>query len=51
MEYLMKCTAVRINDIDSGSEISDNSDDTCSIISNDCLWHKHVSELFIDDPI
>jgi hypothetical protein len=38
-----------IHDTDNESESNDNGDDSC--ISSDSKWHKHVSELLIDDTI
>jgi hypothetical protein len=38
-----------INNINNESESNDNGDD--SSIGSDNEWHKHVSELLIDDTI
>jgi hypothetical protein len=38
-----------ISDIDNESDSNDNVDD--SSISRNSEWHKHVSELLIDDTI
>jgi hypothetical protein len=38
-----------ISDINNESESNDNGDD--SSIGSDSEWHKHVSELLIDDTI